>query len=107
MGTLYCAKTPLTDPVGPQPQKSCKMAFSPSRRALGEGERKLLPLLNAAYPESLSRVDLAAQGGYSNAKWGGFAGPLARLVELGFVGAVKNGVVRGSEMIRLVSPRFH
>ena len=68
---------------------------------LGEGERKLLTLLIAAYPESLSRVHLAAQGGYSNAKSGGFAGPLARLVELGFVEAVKNGVVRGSEMLFL------
>ena len=68
---------------------------------LGEGERKLLTLLIAIYPESLSRVDLAAQGGYSNAKSGGFAGPLARLVELGFVEAVKNGVVRGSEMLFL------
>ena len=38
---------------------------------------------------------------YSNAKSGGFAGPLARLVELGLVEAVKNGVVRGSEMLFL------
>ena len=68
---------------------------------LGEGERKLLTLLIAVYPESLSRVDLAVQGGYSNAKSGGFAGPLARLVELGFVEAVRNGVVRGSEMLFL------
>ena len=68
---------------------------------LGEGERKLLTLLIAVYPESLSRVDLAAQGGSSNAKSGGFAGPLARLLELGFVEAVKNGVVRGSEMLFL------
>ncbi len=68
---------------------------------LGEGERKLLTLLIAVFPKSLSRVDLAAQGGYSNAKSGGFAGPLARLVELGFVEAVKNGVVRGSEMLFL------
>lgn len=53
------------------------------------------------YPESLSRVDLADRGGYSNAKSGGFAGPLARLVELGFVEAVRKGVVRVSEMLFL------
>ena len=68
---------------------------------LGEGERKLLTLLIAAHPESLHRVELAKQGGYSNAKSGGFAAPLARLIELGFVDAVKNGVVRGSEMLFL------
>ena len=68
---------------------------------LGEGERRLLTLLIAAHPESLQRVELAKQGGYSNAKSGGFAAPLARLIELGFVDAVKNGVVRGSEMLFL------
>lgn len=51
---------------------------------LGEGERRLLTLLIAAHPESLQRVELAKQGGYSNAKSGGFAAPLARLIELGF-----------------------
>ena len=68
---------------------------------LGEGERKLLTLLIAAHPESLERVELAKQGGYSNAESGGFAAPLARLIELGFVDAVKNGVVHGSEMLFL------
>ena len=68
---------------------------------LGEGERKLLVLLIASYPETFSRVELARQGGYSNAKSGGFAAPLARLIELGFVEAVKNGVVRGSDMLFL------
>ena len=93
--------------VGPEAAKN------PGRRAttkelqerifalLGEGERKLLALLIAAYPETLPRVELARQGGYSNAKSGGFASPLARLVELGFVDAVKNGVVRGSEILFL------
>lgn len=68
---------------------------------LGEGERKLLTLLIAAHPESLERVELARQGGYSNAKSGGSAAPLARLIEVGFVDAVKNGFVRGSEMMFL------
>jgi hypothetical protein len=68
---------------------------------LGEGERKMLTLLIAAFPESLTRVDLAGQAGYSNAKSGGFAAPLARLVELGFVETVRPGVVRGSEMLFL------
>jgi len=68
---------------------------------LGEGERKMLTLLIAAFPESLPRVELAGQAGYSNAKSGGFAAPLARLVELGFVEAVRPGVVRGSEMLFL------
>ncbi len=53
---------------------------------LGEGERKMLTLLIAAFPESLTRVELAGQAGYSNAKSGGFAAPLARLVEVGFCG---------------------
>ncbi len=64
---------------------------------LGEGERKMLTLLIAAFPESVTRVELAGQAGYSNAKSGGFAAPLARLVELGFVESVRPGVVRGSE----------
>jgi len=68
---------------------------------LGEGERKMLTLLIAAYPESLTRVDLAGQAGYSNAKSGGFAAPLARLMELGFAESVRPGVVRGSEMLFL------
>jgi len=68
---------------------------------LGEGERKMLTLLIAAFPESLTRVELAGRAGYSNAKSGGFAAPLARLVELGFVEAVRPGVVRGSEMLFL------
>jgi len=68
---------------------------------LGEGERKMLTLLIAAFPENLTRVELAGQAGYSNAKSGGFAAPLARLVELGFVEAVRPGVVRGSEMLFL------
>jgi len=68
---------------------------------LGEGERKMLILLIAAFPESLTRTELAAEAGYSNAKSGGFAAPLARLVELGFVEPVRPGVVRGSEMLFL------
>ena len=68
---------------------------------LGEGERKLLAILIRSYPESSTRVELANQGGYSNAKSGGFATPLARLIELGFVEVVKNGIVRGSEMLFL------
>ena len=46
----------------------------------------MLTLLIAAFPESLTRVELAGQAGYSNAKSGGFAAPLARLVELGICG---------------------
>ncbi len=65
------------------------------------GRTKLLALLIATHPESLQRVELTRQGGYSNAKSGGFAAPLARPIELGFVEAVKNGVVRGSEMLFL------
>lgn len=61
----------------------------------------MLTLLMAAFPESLTCVELAGQAGYSNAKSGGFAAPLARLVELGFVEAVRPGVVRGSEMLFL------
>jgi hypothetical protein len=68
---------------------------------LGDGERKLLMLLIDSYPEEIGRVDLAARGGYSNAKSGGFAAPLARLLELGFVEAVRSGVVRGSELLFL------
>ncbi len=68
---------------------------------LGEGERKLLTLLIGSYPDTFHRVELARQGGYSNAKSGGFAAPLARLIELGFVESVKNGVVRGSDMLFL------
>ncbi len=68
---------------------------------LGEGERKLLTVLIGAYPETFTRVALASAGGYSNAKSGGFAAPLARLIELGFVEAVRNGIVRGSEMLFL------
>lgn len=49
---------------------------------LGEGERRLLGILIVAHPGSLTRVDLAARAGYSNAKSGGLA-PLARLIELG------------------------
>lgn len=52
---------------------------------LGEGERKLLVLLIASYPETLRRVELAEKAGYSNAKSGGFAAPLARLIELGSI----------------------
>jgi len=61
----------------------------------------VLTLLIAAFPESLTRVELAGQAEYSNAKSGGFSGPLARLVELGFVEAVRPGVFRGSEMLFL------
>lgn len=68
---------------------------------LGDGERKLLTLLIESYPDEIARVDLAARGGYSNAKSGGFAAPLARLLELGFVENVRSGVVRGSEMLFL------
>ena len=68
---------------------------------LGEGERKLLTLLIASYPETLRRVELAEKAGYSNAKSGGFAAPLARLIELGFAEAVSNGIVRGSQMLFL------
>ncbi len=68
---------------------------------LGEGERKMLTLLIAAFPESVTRVELAGQAGYSNAKSGGFAAPLARLLDLGFVESVRPGVVRGSEMLFL------
>ncbi len=46
-------------------------------------------------------VELAGQAGYSNAKSGGFAAPLARLLELGFAEPVRPGVVRGSEMLFL------
>lgn len=35
---------------------------------LGEGERKMLTLLIAAFSESLACVELAGQAGYSNAK---------------------------------------
>lgn len=38
---------------------------------------------------------------YDGLDQGGFAAPLARLIELGFMDAVKNGVVRGSEMLFL------
>jgi len=68
---------------------------------LGEGERKMLTLLIAAFPESLTRIELARQAGYSNAKSGGFAAPLARLLDLGFAEPVRPGVVRGSEMLFL------
>lgn len=68
---------------------------------LGTGKRKMLALLIAVYPEGLTRVDLAAKAGYSNAKSGGFSVPLARLVELGFVETVRPGVVRGREMLFL------
>jgi multidrug efflux pump subunit AcrA (membrane-fusion protein) len=68
---------------------------------LGEGERKLLTLLIDSYPEPFRRVDLAEKAGYSNAKSGGFASPLARLIELGFAEAVGHGVVKGSEMLFL------
>ncbi len=68
---------------------------------LGEGERKLLTILIASYPEPLIRVDLATLGGYSNPKSGGFAAPLARLIELGFAESVRSGVVRGSDMLFL------
>ena len=74
---------------------------------LGEGERKLLTILIRAYPKNFTRVELATAGGYSNAKSGGFAAPLARLIELGFVEAVRNGVVRGSEMLFLKSKAGH
>jgi len=68
---------------------------------LGEGERKMLTLLIAAFPESVTRVELAGQAGYSNAKSGGFAAPLARLLDLGFAEPVRPGVVQGSEMLFL------
>ena len=66
---------------------------------LGEGERRMLTLLIAAFPETLTRAELARQAGYSNAKSGGFAAPLARLLELGFVEPVRPGVVRESEIL--------
>lgn len=66
---------------------------------LGGGERKILTLLLARFPESLTRDELAAQGGYSNAKLERFTAPLARLVKLGFVEPVWPGAVRGSEML--------
>lgn len=68
---------------------------------LDEGELKLLTILIGAYPESFTRVDLATAGGYSNTKSSGFAAPLARLIELGFVDTVESGIVRGSEMLFL------
>ena len=74
---------------------------------LGEGERKLLAILIRTYPDSFTRVELATQGGYSNAKSGGFAAPLARLIELGFVETVRNGIVRGSEMLFLKAKPSH
>ena len=89
---------PLTNRGRPATSKELQERIS---SLLGEGERKLLVLLIASYPETFSRVELARQGGYSNAKSGGFAAPLARLIELGFVEAVKNGVVRGSDMLFL------
>ena len=68
---------------------------------LGKGERKLLAILIACHPQSINRADLATQGGYSNPKSGGFAAPLARLLELGFAESVRSGVVRGSDMLFL------
>lgn len=59
----------------------------------GKGERKMLTLLIAAFPESVTRVELAGQAGYSNAKSGGLAAPLARLLDLGFAEPVRPGVV--------------
>ncbi len=66
---------------------------------LGEGERKLLAILIGVHPERINRSELATRGGYSNPKSGGFAAPLARLIELGFAESVRSGVVRGSDML--------
>ena len=68
---------------------------------LGEGERKLLTLLIAAYPETLPRAELSQRAGYSNVNSGGFAKPLARLLALGFAEAAGTGIVRGSDMLVL------
>ena len=68
---------------------------------LGEGERKLLTLLIESYPEHFRRVELAEKAGYTNAKSGGFAAPLARLIDLGFAETVATSVARGSEMLFL------
>ncbi len=68
---------------------------------LGTGERTLLTLLIRAYPESLTREKLSREAGYSNPKSGGFAQPLARLLEPGFAEAAGTGVVRGSDLLVL------
>lgn len=68
---------------------------------LGKGEQKLLTLLIAAYPESLTRAELSEKARYKNMKLGGFAELLARLLELGFAEAAGPGVVRGGDMLIL------
>jgi uncharacterized protein len=69
------------------------------RDLLGAAEWKMLDLLIQHYPKAFDRSALAERTGYSNAKSGGFAGPMARLTSLGLAEVPSPGTVRGSDLL--------
>lgn len=66
----------------------------------GAHERLLRPLLTA-YPEAISRADLAAAAGYGNLTSKGFANAIGRLRSLGFIEYPSTGTVRARGILFL------
>lgn len=71
------------------------------RQLLGSAEWKILENLISCYPAAMDRIGLAKCTGYSNAKSGGFAGPLARLTSLGLAEVPAPGAVRATQLLFL------
>ena len=72
---------------------------------LSTAEWRLLEILIKSYPTAISRAKLAEQTGYSNAKSGGFAGPVAKLTTLGLAKVLSAGMVAGTPMLFVNGPR--
>ena len=85
--------------VGPQRAATTVQLHGMLRDLLGGGEWKMLEVLIHAYPRSVERTKLAETTGYSNAKSGGFAGPLARLISLGLAKVPTPGLVAGTKLL--------
>jgi hypothetical protein len=62
---------------------------------------RILSNLIKIYPQETDRTSLATECGYSNPKSGGFAGPMGKLVTLGFARSSGPGMVAATELLFL------
>jgi hypothetical protein len=68
---------------------------------LGGASSRILQPLIAAYPNELSREDVAAAAGYGNLRSKGFANAIGRLRSLGFVDYPSQGTIKANPVLFL------
>ena len=68
---------------------------------LGGPEAKLLREIISIYPDKISKEDLGARLGYTNAKSGGFSEPVGRLRSLGIIQYPERNAVRAADWLFL------